>query len=553
MILQLFLGLVLIAVLFFIIGQEKRRRIWSVLLFGAVLGLLYAFFEQINAIGINNVMYTWIPHQTLQASLSFVPIGQISSCLRIMSLCFAALIYLNIIYKKEDYSLYINNFILLNFAALIVLLSAQDFIQLMVGSCCFTIIGYYLINDITAKIKFIFYNFLAEMSLFMALAIVYASINTTSLTALSRYIEIGHHKDLVSLLLMCTVFIKCGMFLFQNQFMDLKRLSLNRVATISLFSSPLSGVIIFLRILPLIQAAEYIEAIFIIIICISVVWSIIGTLIIDNIKAKMLYLNMLFYAFVLWQMWGGGAIFFEKLIYLYPALLAVYISFLFVSVSASDEICISQMGGFYKRLWGNLLLSLIAIFVFVGCFIKNFSPSSAWSFLFIFLSLCAFILHGMFLGKMHSDERVEALLKNIGIYYWVPYIAALSWYVYELGIWSQKEIWIILGSFILFMLIVPIQALLKLAAIEEIQNADILHRIYMIVFIMPLRLLGRVLWLAIDFVVIERSIIGSISHSTAFVVQGLQKIQGISWSNYLLMLLIGVMIILLNLGWYIYG
>ena len=186
-------------------------------------------------------------------------------------------------------------------------------------------------------------------------------------------------------------------------------------------------------------------------------------------------------------------------------------------------------------------------------FIKNFSPSSAWSFLFIFLSLCAFILHGMFLGKMHSDERVEALLKNIGIYYWVPYIAALSWYVYELGIWSQKEIWIILGSFILFMLIVPIQALLKLAAIEEIQNADILHRIYMIVFIMPLRLLGRVLWLAIDFVVIERSIIGSISHSTAFVVQGLQKIQGISWSNYLLMLLIGVMIILLNLGWYIYG
>ena len=42
MILQLFLGLVLIAVLFFIIGQEKRRRIWSVLLFGAVLGLLYS-------------------------------------------------------------------------------------------------------------------------------------------------------------------------------------------------------------------------------------------------------------------------------------------------------------------------------------------------------------------------------------------------------------------------------------------------------------------------------------------------------------------------------
>lgn len=550
MILQLFLGLVLIALLFFIIGQEKRRRVWSVLLFGAVLGLLYAFFEQINAIGISNVMYDWIPHHTLHANLSFAAAGQTSACLRVMSLCLAALVYLNIIYRREEYSLYINNFILLNFAALIILLSARDLLQLMIGSCCFTIIGFYLINDVAAKTKFIFYNFLAELAIFMSLAVVYANLDTASLSALPKYLKAGHHKDLVSMLLLGAVFTKCGMFLFQNQLIGLKQLTFNRLMTVALFSAPLSGVIIFARLFPLIRVSEYAVPVFALIVGLSALWAVGGALLADSLKAKILYLNMLFYAFVLWQMWDNGAVFFDKLIYLYPSILGIFISFLFVSVSASDESRLSQMGGFARRLWLDLALALAAVFVFLGGFAKSFDMAAVWIFPAVFLGVCAVILRGVFGGQSRADERVEALLKNVGLWYWLPYAAALGWLVGRFGVWKTETVWAAFGVFVVLMLSAPVRPFLKLAAAELLQNGDFLHRVYLLCLIMPLRLLGRVLWLAIDFVVIERSIIGSISHSTAFVVRFLQKIQNTYWVNYLIMALFGMAVILLNLGWY---
>lgn len=553
MILQLFLGLISIALLFFLIGQEKRRRIWSVLLFGAVLALLYAFFEQIDAIGIDNMLYSWIPHHTLQANLSFVTAGQAAACVRIMSLCLAALIYLNIIYRREEYSLYINNFILLNFAAMIILLASQDFIQLMIGSCSFSIIGFYMINDVGAKSKFIFYNFLAELAIFTALAVVFAYLDTVSLTALPQYLKAGRHKDLVSVLLLIGIFIKCGMFLFQSQMVGLARLAFNRVIIAAMFSVPLSGVIIFAKLFPLIDASAYARPLFFVIIAASAVWAVWGTFLIDNLKAKVLYLNMFFYSFCLYTMWGGSDVFFTRLIYLYPPLLGVYAVLLFASVSASDEVLVSQMGGLMRRLWLDFVVSLLGVFLLSGIFIHYFRDEAAMWFLYTFLALTALILHEIYCGKIRADERVEALLKNISAVYWIPYAVLGSWWLFRSGLYKNEQLLIISGIFVAAVVLIPAGFALRFAGSENLQKGDIMQRFYSAVLIMPLRLLGRVLWLAIDFVVIERSVIGSISHSTRFVVRSLQRIQGAGWANYLLMIGLGLAVILINLGWYCHG
>lgn len=553
MILQLFLGLVSIALLFFLIGQEKRRRIWSVLLFGAVLALLYAFFEKINAIGISNVMYSWIPHHTLQANLSFVTAGKASACVSMMSLCLAAMIYLNIVYRREEYSLYINNFILLNFAALIILLASQDFIQLMIGSCCFSIIGFYLINDVEAKTRFIFYNFLAELAVFTALAVVYAHLGTITLSALLQYLQAGRHKDLVSTLLLGAVFAKCGMFLFQSQIIGLKRLAFNRGIAVAVFGAPLSGLIVFAKLMPLIEVSAYAQPLFNVIVGISAVWAAAGVLLIDSLKAKILYLNMFFYSFCLYMMWGGGDVFYNRLVYLYPPLLGIYTALLFASVSASDEVQVSQMGGFARRLWLDFLLGLLAVFVLIGIFFKHFDSDPAKWFVYIFLGLVAAVLHMVYLGKNHSDERVEALLKNINVACWLPFLIVNGWWLSYSGLYKSDAVWAYFGFFAAAVILLPAGFAFRFAGCEGLQKGDIMHRFYIVLLITPLRLLGRVLWLAIDFVVIERSVIGSISHSTRFVVQNLQKIQGAGWANYFMMILLGLAVVLLNLGWYCYG
>ena len=151
-------------------------------------------------------------HKTLQTSLNFT----ISGDIHLWGVCFAILIYFNILYHKEDYSLFINNLILLNFASLIFLLASQDFIQLLIGCSCFSIIGFYMINQADVKIKFIFYNFFAEIALLTALAIVYSGLGSVSLESLSNYSKLGEHKDLVAVLVLLSVFAKSGMFLFQN-------------------------------------------------------------------------------------------------------------------------------------------------------------------------------------------------------------------------------------------------------------------------------------------------------------------------------------------------
>lgn len=45
---------------------------------------------------------------------------------------------------------------------------------------------------------------------------------------------------------------------------------------------------------------------------------------------------------------------------------------------------------------------------------------------------------------------------------------------------------------------------------------DVWELLYHYLLLTPLRLLGRILWIAVDFVVIERTIIGSISQTTRF-------------------------------------
>ena len=87
----------------------------------------------------------------------------------------------------------------------------------------------------------------------------------------------------------------------------------------------------------------------------------------------------------------------------------------------------------------------------------------------------------------------------------------------------------------------------------ELQDGDLLARVYELVVIAPLKLLGRILWITVDFLVIERSVIGSISAGSRFLIGSLQHIQKTVWLNYLFMLLLGLAVMLFNIGYYYYG
>ena len=65
----------------------------------------------------------------------------------------------NVSYPQEEDRFRFNGQICLNLAALILLICSENAIQLLVSACLIDIFGFYMINDSSARRRYIFYNF----------------------------------------------------------------------------------------------------------------------------------------------------------------------------------------------------------------------------------------------------------------------------------------------------------------------------------------------------------------------------------------------------------
>ena len=551
MVLQLFLG-ILIAVGAFLIVNRKRRRFWPMLMLGILIFLGILFFEHYRIFPNKTLAYQWLSYQDLQAKFIIASDILLGNSLRILLPLMVATLYLNLIDKREEYSLHTGNIMLLCLSSFILMFSSQDFIQLLAGSCCFSILGFYLINDNTAKNKFIFYSFMAEMVIFTALAIVFAKSGSVKLTSLNAFVSNGWHKDLVSLLLLIGVLIKSGVFLFQNQQLDLQKLSFNRMLFGSLFVAPLSGLVLCVKLYPLFLISEYTTPVLYGVLCCTAVLSLLGLLWKDNIKAKILYFYMLFFAFALFEVHQNPENFVAKIIPLFPSVFLVGWGLMIASISASDEVYVSQMGGFVRELRWNLLLTLLTIIVFIGNILQLENGKSWYLYMAISLFSLAAILHAIYLGQENSDEKVKALLHNVGWLYAFPLLVGVCLNFYWLNIWQNSLFWISLFVFIVLWIFLPQKWVNIFSENETLQETDWQGAMYRLIIVSPLRLLGRILWLAVDFVVIERSIIGTLSSGMEMLENTFEKYQTQTQRNYLILTIIGGALLLLNIGRYAY-
>lgn len=552
MILQLFLNLLLVAVLALLIMQTGHRRIWSFLLliFGAFMA--WRLFQVFPLHLHETAVFSWLPYPDLHADLNLSTTHSLEQMLVPLSFIAAALLYLNLIYSSETNHLSVNILVCLFAAAFILLAGSRDFIQLMGGSSSYTVLGFYLINRREDRQKFVFYNFLAEMALFTALAVVYSKLGTISLSGLNEYDALGYHKDLVALLILIAIIAKSGLFLFQNQLLDWQNLTFNRIITLSFLTTPLAGMVLFIKLQPLLQISPFAIPLFKVILALSLLWGFCGALVIDSIKAKALYLNLMFYSLAFAWLEQNPAALENGLFYVMAAVGGINVTLMMVNVSSSNEHYVSLMGGFWKQLKFTLFLSWLAALVFVGLLWKNYTPELRYIFIpYAGLTLIALahIWYNIYFGREHADERVAALLKNTNALFWLPLILGFAAVVWKFKLYDNFAVLGITAATIALSLTGLMRFLNPLAEIDSFQEADWLTRIYHSLFLMPLRVLGRILWLAVDFVVIERTVIGSISETTSLLVRGLRKVQTALWMNYLLMALIGFGIIVFAIGY----
>lgn len=435
MVLHLFIALFVIASASILIIQGRRRRIWSFGLLAILACICYFFATNTNTFNHTNFIYNWLTYDNLYANFSIISSLKISQMYIWLLIILLNLILLNTVYQDEYHSLHFNTLLILNFMSLILLLSSNDFLQLMFASSMFSIIAFYMPDMISAKKKIFIFNFLSEMALFMALAIVYSTTNSISIKDIAPFIKKGVHKDLVvCLLLFCTT-SKCGLFLLNGQYYAMKNVSYNRLLSILLLSVPLSGFVLISKLRPLLDASSISSLILPSWCIISILVGFAGIVLNKTIKSKNISLVMMSNAFLLLAIYNNE----DNLYILLPKITA-------------------------------LVLLVSFGFILIAKFLKDKDN--------IFLSSK--------LGKINM--------------------------LYD----------------------------------------NFLSNFYETFFINPLKFLGRILWLVFDIVVIERSIIASISHGSRLIVNSVHKIQETGKWSCLISIVLGFVIMLTYLGSYVY-
>lgn len=550
MVLQIFISLMIMSVL--PQSVKIRSRGWDIFLLGITAYILYWLNHSIEGKIASSYLLEWLPYKGFKANLNLSTTKELCKLLLPLLGMILFLMYQNIVYRKDNSPQNYNAMLLMAVPFFILLYNSKDFVQLLSGSCFFTLFSFYLINQPEAREKSLYYCFFAEMCLFTALAIVFSGLDNINISSFGKYLKKARHKDLIAVLVLAAVFAKSGLFLFQNKLLDLQKMSFSRIMVFYFLGNPLSGLVLFVILKPLWNSSQLSEPIILTIVTLSILWGFFGALLMDSLKAKALYLNLMFYAFYFALLYHNQTYLSMVITYMLPLQLLLNYLLYMVILSASDEIYVSEMGGFWKPLKFNLILGILGIMTWSAFWLK-FTVIDLAIYFYIFggvvLVVFAHIFYQVYFAPLNADEYVYALLKNLHWGLMVPLFVGLIWGVSNSEMAQNIYFYAGVLAWIIFCRLGVFRILNRFNDSDFVQDSDLLHKIYSLFIIAPIRILGRILWLSIDFVIIERTIIGSISETTGMLVRGLQRVQSTAWLNYLFMLLLGLGIIFICVGY----
>ncbi len=438
--------------------------------------------------------------------------------------------------------------VMLNICAITGAVCAVNLLQLLICSCLITVLGFCTIDDMDARKKYAFYNLLSDLSLFSVCSLAYGYIGSLEFSALPKFDKLGAHRDLVAVLLAFSVCLKLGLFMFHNQLYDLSVLNFNRLSYVLFCSAPFAGLIILYKFYPLMSVSDYAEPLLKIMTILTLLCGIYTTLVIDNIKEKAIGFAQILTGIGLMNLLFFSAKFetVEQLI-LFGGYLFV-LNLFFVYHASSHEMKVSQMGGFIsgtKFGFGIITVSLFALVHYI--LITQASAPYVISIISagILILISSHIFRQIFFGTSHADERIMALLKNPTWYMLISLIVIGGLLGYPEYQKYQNELLVGFLLFILFLFFYPLRRLEQAYANEKIQESDVFESIFDFLIITPLTILGRILWLLVDFILIERTLINSISKTTAFLINNVTKLNVYSGVRYFMYVILSVALIFL--------
>jgi len=281
---------------------KLRMRYDRLLSWGISFAFAALFYQywQLQWHGAEGFSFLWRPSQMGNITIDFRPSEAANK--QIIPIFFVSLltVFNNSIFHYEERKSPFNTFVIFNLISLSLLITAENYVQLITTVFVTDIMGYLILKNVDVSHRYVIYNFFADMCLFMILALVSGRIQSLELNRLLGYEQIGRHKDFVSIVTTLALFIKMGCFLFQSYLLDVSETRFQRMSVVHLLTSPLVGLLLIFKLLNLLTVSDLFIPIFEGMAFLSFVSGIIGFIIHNHIQKKMVYLNMAFLGLLLW-------------------------------------------------------------------------------------------------------------------------------------------------------------------------------------------------------------------------------------------------------------
>lgn len=204
----------------------------------------------------------------------------------------------NLFYKFEQHKKSFSTLVLFNLIAFIMLISGNNFVQIIAAVFFIDILGQFFVEDMHAGQRYSLYNLVADMGLFTVLAMVQGNIQNLDVANISRYYETGRHLDFIMFLIMVTLAVKFGFVFFQRHLFDLKNAKFHRLFFIPLLSSPISALILLVKLNPLLEVSHSFVPLFYVLTSLTAIFGVFKILSASRIKELFVFMNMILLAFL---------------------------------------------------------------------------------------------------------------------------------------------------------------------------------------------------------------------------------------------------------------
>jgi formate hydrogenlyase subunit 3/multisubunit Na+/H+ antiporter MnhD subunit len=531
--------------------RMRWDRILAWLMFFVTLFLFCNYGIQAMDGSLSAFSFVWNDAKIGKITIDYFP--TIATNRLLVPLFFMALmtILYNNIFRYEERRTLFNSLIILNFVSLCLLVCANNYVQLITAVFVSDVIGYMVLKDVDSSRRYVIFNFLADMLLFMILAMVVGRIQSIEISQLFTYKQIGAHKDFVGIITAIALFIKMGVFPFHSYLLDISNARFQRMSAINLMFCPMLGVLLLLKLHNLLIISDLFYPIYKIVGYITFFTGLLFFILKNDFRKKVIYFNMANIGALMLLLQTNLFEWNNFFAYYYVCIFFYNILFFKIYLYQNRENDISNMINTKEINKEPMIANFIMLVLLTNLFCLLMYKMSI--LLDKYLPICiggsivisvAIMLNHIY--RSPNTRRLNYLNKNpLRILSFIINLLLLIFVTYHFSAYKTANIVCVI-LFVILCLVPGFGFLRKAYENNIIQKHNLSYTVYYYLIVYPVMHISRMLWLIVDMVFSEKIIKPYISKLNRASISLFFKFNKKSYVMSFIYLLAGILIFILS-------